>query len=97
MALLVDVRTKLNILSSDEQTDNKIVQIIASAKSHLRRFHPGLTTEDFEDDRNPAKSLLLNYCLYDYSNAADQFDADYKRELLDLRHIYEVSTYAPEE
>lgn len=97
MALLDEVKIKLDVLSSDEQTKEKINQVIASAKSHLRRFHPGLTTEDFEDDRNPAKSLLLNYCLYAYSNAADQFDEAYKRELLDLRHIYEVSTYDTEE
>lgn len=95
MPLLDDVKNILDITSSenDVTTLNKLNLIIANGKQHLREFYPTLTDEDFEDNNNSAKFLLLNFCRYDYSNASEMFDVNYKQALVNLRQKYEVSVY----
>lgn len=95
MPLFNDVLSTLDKTSSevDQTTLEKINLIIAKGKQHLREFFPTLTDEDFEDNNNSAKFLLLNFCRYDFSNASEMFDVNYKQELINLRQKYEVSEY----
>jgi hypothetical protein len=93
MALLDDVKTFLDITADNQSEDLKLNMIITHAKQHLRLFAPSLQDEDFENDENSAKYLLLNFCRYDYANASEQFDNNYKNELMALRQSYEVSEY----
>ena len=93
MALIDDVKVSLSIISSDEFTDKRIELIIAAAKQHLRRYAPDLDEYDFENDQHNAKFLLLAYCRYAYSNAAEMFDANYKADIIALRQDYEVRQY----
>ncbi len=93
MSLLDDCKRKLDILSADSSTDEKLQLCIASGKRHLRKFNPKLTENDFEDNDSLARFLLLNFVLYDYNNVTEAFDDNYRREIIDLRKEYEVSQY----
>lgn len=97
MALLDDVKQYIDELSSDELIDKKVKQIIARAKSYLRRFDPMLDDNDFEEKTSFVHSLLLDYCRYDFCNASEDFKANYKDELIDLRNHYKVKMYEFEE
>ena len=96
MAILEKVKTQLDISEGDYSQDEKINLIIEEGKARLRKTNPSLTDEDFE---NPTQErfLLLQYCLYAFSNAAEMFFVNYSAEILLLRQEYEVSSYEPEE
>lgn len=93
MALLDEVITRLDIPQHDISANNKIKSIVEDAKSHLREFHPELTDEDF-DKPSPVRTMAIAYCRYAYSNAEDEFDENYKSDIIALRRRYEVSCYA---
>lgn len=97
MALSDEVKTMLDIVECDNSTEQKIKLIIAEAKQHLRSFCPNLNESDFEDNRHRAKFLLLSYCRYAFSNAAEMFDENYKSELLNLRAQYNANGFDYEE
>ena len=97
MALLDDVKQYLDISSYDEANDKKIKLIIARAKVYLHRFNPTLDDNEFEDESALAHSLILDYCRYDFSNAAEAFPDNYRDELHELRRAYKVKMYEQEE
>nr|WP_294039051.1 hypothetical protein [uncultured Ruminococcus sp.] len=83
-------------IETDESKKSKIEIIIANGKQHLRDYNPLLTEEDFEKPTR-ARSLLFDYCRYDYSNAVEMFDHNFENEILKLRQEYEVRMYDTEE
>ncbi len=96
MGIINDVVNMLDFdreyIETDEGTKSKIEIIIANGKQHLRDYNPLLTEEDFEKPTR-ARSLLLDYCRYAYSNAVEMFDKNFENEILKLRQEYEVSEY----
>ena len=90
MSLLDDVKTILNKITADEWTETKLNLIIARGKRYLRRFAPDLSDEDFEEGDLYARSLLLDYCRYDYSEAVEMFKVNYREDIIALRRNYIV-------
>jgi hypothetical protein len=92
MTLLDEVKLRLDVPGHDVSASRKIKSIVKDAKMHLREFHPLLTDEEF-DNPSPARALAIAYSRYAYSNAEEEFDANYKEDLLALRQRYEVEAY----
>lgn len=93
MDLFEEVKLSLDYENIDDFTQRKINQFISKGKQHLRLRAPDLNDSDFEDVYNHAHSLLLDYCRYANSNATEDFDKNYRGELLSLRQDYEVRAF----
>lgn len=92
MSLLAVVKSTLDIDENDFSFDKKINNIVEEAKQHLCEFNPLLTDEDFEKPTK-ARRMLLAYCRYAFSNAAEMFDDNYMRDIISLRQEYEVLNF----
>jgi hypothetical protein len=86
--LLDLVKNRLDITWSDPATDLNISDSIARGIAYLDRAagRPG----DYMT-ANSAQMLLLEYCLYDRSNALAEYQDNYLHELLSLQIEAEVS------
>ena len=91
-ALFDQVKRKLNITWSDDDTDARIHDIINSAEYALR--HKLGTVEDFDfAEVGQENMLFLSYCLYEWNHAVNEFDANYLNDILQLRQKHEVAAY----
>jgi hypothetical protein len=88
---LTRVKRKLNITWDDDETDDKVRDLMVDAEITLNHklgaemdyFSPG-----------PARQLYQNLLLYMWSDSQDQFDAAYRSEILTVRHQNEVAAFA---
>ncbi len=88
--LLAQVKRKLNITWSDDDTDARVNDIITSAQP-IMRHKLGISDADFDFGAAGAENaLLLSYCLYEWNNAANEFDDNYANDILQTRAKYEV-------
>lgn len=91
-ALITQVKRKLNITWSDEDTDARVTELMASAQVTMRH-KLGLPDEfDFET-KGQENLLFLAYCLYEWNHAAHEFDANYLGDILQVRQKNEVRAY----
>lgn len=90
MALIDDVKTYLGITWSDPHTDSNVTGILARAQSKICDY-AGVQL-DFNTESSE-KQLLLDLCRYIYNNASEDFEGNYKHELVMLRaeHAVEVT------
>ena len=91
MALIDDVKTYLGITWSDPHTDSNVAGILARAQSKMRNYAGAQL--DFNTESSE-KQLLLDLCRYIYNNASEDFESNYKHELVMLRanHAVEVNS-----
>ena len=91
MALIDDVKTYLGITWSDPHTESNVTGILARAQTKLRSYAGA--TLDFNTESSE-KQLLLDLCRYIYNNASEDFESNYKHELVMLRanHAVEVNS-----
>ena len=78
--MLEEVKDHLQITWDDEVS--RIEDIIARGKSNLEEL-TGVEL-DFETP-GQARTLLFEYCRYDYNNAADLFEENFQRQILRLQ------------
>lgn len=94
MSLLDQVRRKLNITWSDEDTDGRVHDIIASAEPILKRKLGIAADVDFDFSVPGAENtLFLAYCLYEWNHSAHEFDENYANEIAETRAFYEVAHF----
>lgn len=75
----------------NQDTEGKIKRIVEDAVPFL--LHKlGIQQKDDELLGKPGgtRALFGKYCLYAWNDAEDEFEANYKREILTERHKYEV-------
>ena len=89
--MLQEVKEYLKITWNDE--DARIQGIIERGKNYLQELTG--TELDFEKEGQP-KSLLLNYCRYDYNSALEYFEENFQREILRLQLMEAVKENANE-
>lgn len=91
MALIDDVKTYLGITWSDPHTESNVTGILARAQTKLCGYAGA--TLDFNTESSE-KQLLLDLCRYIYNNASEDFESNYKHELVMLRanHAVEVDS-----
>lgn len=90
MNLIDQVKRKLNITWSDEDTDGRVKDIIASAEP-IMRHKLGIADAAF-DFATPGleNQLFKSYCLYDWNHAANEFDDNYANDIAQCRAVHEV-------
>lgn len=93
MALIDTVKNYLDITWDDSHTNTKISGILARAQDKLCAY-AGSDSVDFGDGTTE-QQLLLDLCRYTYNNASEDFEQNYKADLLMLRAKY--ATIDPEE
>lgn len=75
----------------NEDTERKIKRIVEDAVPYL--LHKlGIQEKDDELLANPGGTRMLfeKYCLYAWNDVENEFEDNYKREILTERHKYEV-------
>lgn len=75
----------------NEDTERKIKRIVEDAIPYL--LHKlGIKEKDDELLIEPGgtRALFEKYCLYAWNDVEDEFEDNYKREILTERHKYEV-------
>ena len=78
--MLQEVKDHLKITWNDEDAD--IQKIIDRGKSYLNDL---IGVELNFDENNQAKTLLLNFCRYNYNNALEYFEDNFQKEILRLQ------------
>lgn len=90
VALLLQVKRKLNITWDDADTDSRVSDIIEAAQS-VMSFKLGITDPAFDYSVAGIENvLLLAYCLYMYNHCENEFDENYMALILQARSKYEV-------
>lgn len=79
--MLTEVKEDVLKITWDYE-DNKIMKIIERGKSYLKDLTG--TNLNFEEE-GQAKSLLLNYCRYDYNSALEYFEENFQGQILRLQ------------
>lgn len=95
--LYEQVKGKLNITWDDYDTATRVKKIINSAIPDL--IHSlGITDKDFDfsvdGDEN---TLFLNYCLYEWNHALNEFEDNYSKMIARVRARHEVAQYLERE
>lgn len=87
------VRRKLNITWTDEGTDARVDDVIASVSPTLAR-RCGLDQSHTFTESDPEWGLFLNACLYEYSDALDDFWENYASDVAEA-HLLNVAGAEP--
>lgn len=88
--LTAQVKRKLNITWDDTDTDARVSDIICQAKS-VMLFKLGITDITFDFSAPGIENMLfLAYCLYLYNHCENEFEDNYKSEIMQTRSKYEV-------
>lgn len=91
-ALTQQVKRKLNITWSDEDTDARVSDVIGSAKVAMCHKLGLPATFDFSAV-GQENMLFLSYCLYEWNHAAHEFDGNYLNDIMQVRQKWEVAAY----
>lgn len=95
-ALLNAVRRKLHVTWNDEGTDARVQDVVDAVSPRLASllgYHP---SHEFSAEDGEAWGLFLNGCLYEFSDAWDDFVSNYEREIQSVRLLVIASDYDPE-
>lgn len=84
-------KRKCKITWNDGDTETRVTEIVENAVEALRH-HLGMgdVAPDVFLKPGMAKILFENHCMYDWNNMLDEFEQNYKKEILAVRHKYEV-------
>lgn len=84
------IKNYLDITYSDKATEEKLTGIIDRGMSYLQRVAGA--SLDFVAE-GEARGLLFDYCRYARSNALENFETNYKGQIIALRLDVEVTAY----
>ena len=88
------VKRHLNITWSDDDTDQKVADMMMDAEIALNHK---LGAEIYYFAPGAERLLYLNYLLYAWNDCLEEFDSAYRAEILQIRHKYEVEAYKTSE
>lgn len=97
VALVNQVKRKLNITWNDDDTEARVADIMAAAIPTL--IHKlGIADPDFDfAAAGTENTLFLAYCLYEYNHCVNEFDANYANEIAQVRAKHLVKYYEENE
>ena len=84
------VKRKLDITWSDDDTDARVADIIAVAEPTMRHKLGLPAGFDFTAP-GQERALLLSWCLYEWNQAAAEFDTNYLNDILQVRQKWAVA------
>lgn len=91
---LADVKRYVNITWSDDDTDLRVMQIMVDAEAEMDHLL-GAEIDYFAPGAE--RRLYLDYCLYAWNKSLDEFEEAYRRDILRVRHKYEVARFREKE
>ena len=91
--IILSVKNYLDITWNDKATDEKIKGIIQRGMRYLNRTAGAELDYSVEGQ---ARELLFDYCRYVRDNALDEFQKNYRHELLSLQNAEEIKAYEEE-
>lgn len=83
--VMAAVRRKLNVTWQDEETEQRLCEVVDSVSSRLASLVGYDDLHVFNSDDGGAWGLFLNGCLYEFSDAWDDFVLNYEREIQSVR------------
>ena len=90
--LLAEAKNFLDITWTDEDSDRKLMGQIKRGIAFISA-KTGVDTSAYAEDYR-AQALLFNYLLYDRAGSVDQFETNYRSEIIALHRRWEVEQYA---
>ena len=84
-ATLAAVKRKLNVTWEDEGTDARIGDVVAAVSPRLSSLLGYPPDHAYAAADGSAWGLFLNGCLYEFSDAWDDFTENYAREIRSVR------------
>ena len=84
-AAMAAVRRELNVTWENEGTDARLQDVVESVSPRLASLLALDADHDFSSSDGQAWGLFLNGCLYEFSNAWDDFVSNYEREIQSVR------------
>ena len=90
--LIEYVKKMCRITWYDSDTEERIKTIVEDAVVflHHKLGMPGEPSPGVFEEAGMERMLIGNYCLYCWSNMPEEFETNYKRDILMVRHKYEV-------
>lgn len=92
--ILDEVKADLFITWNDENTDQRVINLIKRAEYKINDYAG--TQVDTSEDLD-ARSLLINLVCYMYNKVEDQFELNYKSDIIMMRARYKVAARKNEE
>lgn len=86
--ILEELKQELYITWNDDNTDTRLINIQKRAEYKINDYAG--TQVDISEDLD-ARSLLINLVRYMWNNVEDQFELNYKADILMLRAKYKVA------
>lgn len=83
--VMAAVRRKLNVSWEDEDTDERLNDVVAAVSPRLSSLLGYPVDHSFAEADGAAWGLFLNGCLYEFSDAWDDFTSNYADEILSTR------------
>jgi len=85
------VKSVCKITWSDQSTEQRVKEIAADAAVQVAHLL-GMGDAPIETFLEPGGERVLygKYCLYDWNNMLEEFNRNYRSEILAVRHKYEV-------
>lgn len=97
MALIDQVKRKLDITWVDEDTDRRVEDIIATV-SPVLRHKLGISDADFDFSKPGQENMLfLALCLYEWNHSANEFETNYANEIAQCQAMHEVAYFKAKE
>ena len=88
--LFEQVKRKLNITWDDDDTTNRITEVIESAIPTLKH-KLGISDSDFDFTAEGTENMLFkNYCLYEWNHCVNEFDANYFNDIAQVQAQWTV-------
>ena len=94
MALIDTLKDYLDITWDDLHTDAKLGGILARAQAKICAY-AGVESLDFADGTDE-QQLLFDLCRYVYNNASEDFEDNYRADLIMLRAKYNTEAMTDE-
>ena len=94
MALIDTLKTYLDITWDDEHTNSKLSGILARAQTRICAY-AGTADLDFADG-SEEQQLLLDLCRYVWFNVPEDFEMNYRHDLIMLRAKYQTEAMQDE-
>lgn len=85
--VMAAVRRKLNVTWNDETTSARLEDVVATVSPRLSPLLGYPSDHEFTSSDGGAWGLFLDGCLYEFSDAWDDFTSNYADEILTTRLI----------
>ena len=93
MALIDQVKRKLDITWVDEETDRRVADIMESATPVLKH-RLGISDAEFDFSKAGLENMLfLALCLYEWNHSANEFWNNYADDIATCQAIHAVAYY----